>query len=270
MKPMLALEDTPKKTAKMAAHPDWWMQQKLDGQRVLIRVFNGAVEALNRHGDPKVTMVTRALLAHFERFPEGEWFFDGELMPDGTLWLFDLVIPGTVDAADPYSFRLSVLESLCSRWAMPDTVRLLYTARDSAQKARLVDAVESLDGEGWVVKHKSHPYLPGDRSSQVLKMKRWHSADVIIRDTNIDGKDNAELELYPPDNRMHTMSVGRCSLLGKPDVKKGDVVEVKYLYAGANNRLVQPSLLRVRDDKDPMECDTMQLSYVNKEVARLG
>ena len=49
-------------------------------------------------------------------------------------------------------------------------------------------------------------------------------------------------------------------------IKVGDVLEVRYLYTGANGRLYQPTILRKRDDKAMQECLTSQLKHVNKEV----
>lgn len=272
MMPMLASEDTKIRTEVRVSKDDWWLQQKLDGHRLLMKVVDGQPIPLNRKGEVKLTVVPPKIVKEFERFPDGTWYFDGELIDD-VYWLFDLVIDGAVHLDDPYSTRLAVLEGICDRWDMPDYVRLLPTARTTVEKDQLIAAVDKLDGEGWVVKHHACKYEPGKRSSEVLKLKRWHTADVIIRDTMVGGKENAELEIcvkHDIHGKMITKPVGNCSLIGKPACVKGDVVEVKYLYVGANGRLYQPSLLKVRNDKSPNECRGEDFVHVNKEVATLG
>jgi ATP-dependent DNA ligase len=261
MKPMLAANTPLKRTEGLLMLDDYWLQQKLDGQRVLVRIDDGDVYALNRSGAPKVTGMTSSLLKPFERFADGaEWFFDGELMPDGRLWLFDLAIDPTVPTTDPYRVRYGVLEGLLRQWgdACPPQICLLPTARTPVEKERLVKAVEAQDGEGWVLKHVNHPYRPGHRSEQVMKMKRIRSLDAVVTNVGIQGKENIEYGLF--DGGPRPRVIGTCSAIGKVDVAIDDVIEVTYLYIGANGKLVQPRMTRKRDDKAADECWMDQLS----------
>jgi hypothetical protein len=98
-----------------------------------------------------------------------------------------------------------------------------------------------------------------------LKAKFVVTADVIVLAVGDDGKESCTLGMVDGNT---VVEIGRCSLIGKPYVKPGDIIEVAYLYA--NNckapRLYQPRLYRVRDDKTPPECTIDQLKFTNKSV----
>lgn len=263
---MLAIEATKTQATKNIADPEWWLQQKCDGDRILVRSENGVVTFLNRQGEPKAKAIPPGVQSFFT-IPDGLWYFDGELVGD-QLWIFDLLIDSVISTETPYIERYAMLEVLFAKpeWAS-DAVKLLPTARTAEEKMALTVAVSEGNGEGWMLRHRSMPYVCGpSRSTKLLKIKRTRTMDVIIGKHHLEGKENAELKLLDP--RGKSVPVGRCSLIGKPDVDTGDVVEVKFLYVGANDRLYQPTLLRVRDDKSPEECTIDQLDphRVNKSI----
>ena len=71
------------------------------------------------------------------------------------------------------------------------------------------------------------------------------------------------------DDRSPRAASGHASLIGKQKqdaISEGDVLEVKYLYVGANGRLYQTRIVRKRDDKPAQECTDAQLVHVNKTV----
>lgn len=133
-------------------------------------------------------------------------------------------------------------------------------------------------GEGIMLKDIRASYATGKRSSAIRKVKFWKSAEVIISEKHIDGKDNAGMVMLcldhdndcPHPGCTGTVNVGSVSIIGKGPVEVGDVFEVKFLYVVSRSdpRLYQPSLLRKRLDKQYGECtiDQIDAFYTNKSV----
>jgi ATP-dependent DNA ligase/DNA-binding HxlR family transcriptional regulator len=247
--------------------PTFVVQQKVDGDRVLVTVDDGAVMVLNKEGQRRTNPTPKALVREFGSIPQGRWAFDGELL-DGELWLFDLPVAGdAVTPAHPYGFRLEILERVFSHWRPRPVVRLLPTARTTWAKERLVDQVLSGGGEGVILRGVDAPYLPGKRSRRMLKAKHTKTIDCIVTGVRVGGHDNCHVSVF--DNGS-LVEVGSCAMLGKPAVAIGDVVEVRYLYADTGRRLVQTAFLRKRDDKSPLDCTIDQLEFTDRTVRTSG
>lgn len=241
---------------------DWVMEQKLDGHRVLLCSPGAdmAPTALTRNGSIYTRTLPKAIRDF--RFPPGEWVLDGELV-DGTYWIFDLArspVPGA-EKAD-CTTRRQLLEILLNQIRHPFKIVPRAITRD--EKLALAKASLELNFEGLILKRSTSLYK-GGRSTDWLKVKYVVTADCIVTGVRTDGKESADLGLV--DSNLRTVvDVGRCSLIGKPAVKNGDVVEVRYLYAGAGGRLFQPTLLKIRTDKTQAECTTDQMKHVDKTV----
>jgi bifunctional non-homologous end joining protein LigD len=263
---MLAGTMDPGDLTMVLTDSNWWAQQKLDGDRVLFHVNDGAVSALNRNGEPRVNLVPKNVARQFE-IP-GTWVFDGELMSDGTYWLFDMpVAEPHIDKSHSYEYRHVVLERLFAGWGPESCVRLLPTARTTAAKRALMERVLAANGEGVIFKDISAPYHEGKRSNSMLKVKHTKTADCVVTDVGRDGRANCHVSLY--DNRGRLTEVGSVATAGKPAVAIGDVVEVRYLYASEEQRLYQPVLLRVRDDKWATDCTLDQLVFTSRDVVEV-
>jgi bifunctional non-homologous end joining protein LigD len=272
MKPMLARRQTLQRHEfeLYLSDDNWVAQQKLDGDRVLIRVDGGRVQALNREGRPRTNPVPRKVLDQFQPFTNlpGPWCFDGELMTSGEFWIFDLPeAAGKITAEDPFTFRYAVLERFVAsgNWPTSPCVRLLPTHRGDA-KRQLLSELEQRDAEGLIFRHVEGRYRPGKRSDLVLKAKFTSTADVIVHEVRPEGRNNCTYRLF--DDGV-LVPAGSCSLEGRPDVHPGDVIEVRYLYASEDRLLYQPVMVRVRDDKSPSECTVDQLQFTNRSVIDL-
>lgn len=271
MKPMLARSVGLHEIEAYLTSDNWVAQQKLDGDRVLIRVADGRVVPLNREGRQRSNPVPRKVLDQFKAFTglPGVWCFDGELMTDGTLWLFDLPeASGKVTAEDSYEFRYSVLERFVAagQWPTAPCVRLLPVARSTEAKRKLYAELEERGAEGLVFRHLEGRYRQGKRSDMMRKAKFTNTADVIVHQVRADGRNNCTFRLF--DDGV-LVPAGSCSLEARPDVNPGDVIEVRYLYASAEGLLYQPVMLRIRDDKSPGECTVDQLHYTDRTVLNL-
>jgi hypothetical protein len=148
-----------------------------------------------------------------------------------------------------YVLRRQLLDGPVGEWldSLP-SVAVVSQARTEDEKVALIEAVTASGGEGFMLKWLSGEYTPGRRSESVLKVKFVHTADcVVLHWQRGPGTGSAELGCYDEAGQM--VRVGACSLIGKPAVVSGDVVEVAFShYRGA---MIQPRMVKVREDKRP-------------------
>jgi hypothetical protein len=277
-------------------------QQKFDGTRALcvITTEMGAgpdelliqIEFLSRSGAPlKHTAATQhlgpirsALALHVLELWQDrqigagtEIVLDGELMIDtGEFVLFDMpYMYGDVNVDWGYLNRYSSLMAYFNDVDRP--VRVSSLAQTSEEKRALYEAVVANNGEGVMAKHISSPYDEGKRVKHSMKCKFWQTADVVVMDfyRGRDGKNAAgeptgsetgwiKFGVYGEDGEL--VHKGRCSIIGKPEVWKGAVIEVKYLCVGAGGALVQPTMLRNREDRTPESCTLEQFEIYSKAI----
>jgi hypothetical protein len=112
------------------------------------------------------------------------------------------------------------------------------------------------------MKRQDSSYCSDMRVDHCLKYKVTHTIDCVVIERNGGDHLNATLAVF---DGKDLVTIGNTSMIGKPDVALMEVVEVRYLYAGANGRLVQPTVLRKRTDKPAEDCTIDQLVFVNKE-----
>jgi len=258
--------------ADLITDDHWVAEQKLDGNRILIKSpgRNMPPTLITRNGTIYTKKVPQAIQDF--RFPEGEWAIDGELVGN-TFYAFDLPQHPALNegVAGQLWARRAALEALLS--AIRHPFKLVPQAASTQDKLRLAEAAYRKNLEGLVIKRADSPYRSGGRTAEWLKLKFVSTADCVVLDVRDDGKESVRLGLWSEslaDNPHATLQeVGRSSLIGKEKrgvIAKGDVIEVRYLYTGANGRLYQPTILRKRDDKKVVECTTDQLKHVCKEV----
>lgn len=268
--PMLAENTDVKKLETYITDDNYWFEQKLDGKRLLLHVEDGEVEAVNRKGvAPGDAMLISALgqlrsaLTHLD----GEWSFDGEWVHD-QFWIFDL--PQAMNLIGPntaYEDRRLALEAVFEVLEADEKLfRLLSVARTCEEKRALLEWCRANDSEGIMVKSRQGQYHPGRRTAAILKAKFWQTADCMIGEIRREGK--ASCSVYLIHNGVPT-EVGAIKMTDRDldKAKIGDVVECKYLYCTNDMRLYGPcTFVKWRDDKDPSECTTDQLRFVNKSI----
>lgn len=255
----------------------WCYQQKYNGDRVLVAITLGQVDVFGRDGQRsqwRHKFTTRAHQAAYATLADlgvHMVVLDGELMPDGVMWVFDLFTlesgaPPRVPAvlgSDPFRRRLRSLTELFDQWAPPESLfRLAPTAIGTVAKLELaLDCVRRAT-EGVIARKLDGAYQPGARSTRMLKLKFIHDADLVVMAIGFEGRDNVVLGAYPTQWVSATpIEVGRASAHGKGPFAEGDVVVVRYNYMSRDGRLVGPRILRKRTDKPAIECSTEQLFY---------
>lgn len=262
---MLADSVSGARSISLLNNDDWWAEQKLDGHRVLMIIENGVAYPYNRKGEPFKGVMNDRIRRDFAH-PRwaGEWILDGEALDD-QYHVFDIVmIAGNSVTNVAYEQRRGYLDQIFAAWN-PQWTHLVRTHKTTEEKTLLSDRVSATGGEGLMFKRKNLLYLPGKRSSSMLKWKFVKTCDAFVTEVGREGKSSIALGLY--DNGK-IVDVGACTMsdgnLAK--IRVGDVCEIRYLYCGAGGRLYQPAFIRTRTDKDMIDCGTDQLSHVNKAV----
>lgn len=278
MRAMTFTEASTTRATALLEDDDWALEPKYDGVRTVVEVDIEGVQLLNRGGTPLSAASTNAhrpsLVEAFTGLLLGAWTFDGELLDDGVLIVFDLpraIAPdGTkiVTASTSFRDRREVLEQVATvaGWDIPGSKVRIATHVRGADKKVLHTTILDTGGEGVMLKDLNASYENKRTKTSGFKVKFTSTLDVVVIARDVDGKENAVLGVVK-DGFVY--EIGRCSMIGKPETKIGDVIEVRYLYVGAGGRLVQPRLVRVRGDKLPHECGTDQLegTEVKKWVA---
>ena len=265
MKAQLAV-DAPMPADQYVWNDDWWMEQKIDGQRFLVVCEDGEVRAYNRHG---VEMTMPAwLLGRFldGTFNKGRWEFDGELL-DGRYYIFDCLYAGNKDMRkSPFSLRRAKLEQIFQLWAPDAFVRITTIARTSEEKDLLYGTLFQMRAEGAVVKKYDAKYTPGKKVKHLLKLKFVTDCDVAVMELKRDGKPLAITVGLQRHGKLVEVSGCKVPPSVAETLKPYDVITVNYLYATDDDKLTQPTFQCVRTDKAWLDCTFDQLKYTNKAV----
>lgn len=225
----------------------WQVEEKYDGIRM---VGTGRRGCLNRNMDTLTKPIPTAVRKYVESMPEGV-LLDGELV--GERWhVFDLLIVGRLHA--PLHARQDMLATFLTRYADASVVRV-QPAVTSAEKITLVHDVLMGGREGVLLKSRTAPHTSG-RSLTWLKVKNTRTVDAVISRLHTD-REAADVSVLVDPASKRWKVIGTVSMVGRR-AKKGDVVEVEYLYM--RDKLVQPRILRVRDDKRADQCTPDQLT----------
>jgi len=233
----------------------WWMQEKFDGKRILLRKDERGVVGINRKG--LIVGLPKVIQQAAETFSQA-FIIDGESIDD-RLHVFDLLsLEEDVLLARPYSERLVLLRELLDG----DNPHLLLvpTAKTTAEKSQLLLNLKAARKEGVVFKQKDAPYTSGRPASggTWMKHKFTITGSFIVCRLNAD-KRSVGLEVK--DGRRG-IEIGNVTIPANKSVPTlGGVIEVRYLYAYKGGSLYQPVFLNVRDDIAPKECTVKQLKY---------
>ena len=255
----------------------WWVEQKLDGQRFLVLVADGEISAFNRNG---VEMTLPEQIAtDFASFKTDDtmWHFDGELV-DGEYHIFDVLWAGDTCEGGmtdkPFEQRRNRLEKIFSFWE-PDHCHLVRCAKTETEKADLIVKLERACSEGADWKKRTATYnVHGNREETWLKLKFVQCADVVVMELERGGKPQAvtigmmqDNVWFPTKVDIKLEEVAGCKVPANLELEVGDVLEVRYLYATNDNKLTQPIFVRKRTDKLPEECTMSdQLKFSSKAI----
>jgi bifunctional non-homologous end joining protein LigD len=241
-------------------NPDYWMQEKLDGRRLLLRKDGDQITGINRLGFP--TAVPEAIARSAAQYPR-DFLLDGEAVGD-TFHVFDLLTIGPEDMRHlAFSVRYMRLRDMLNAFDHPHIheVRVFFTPGMAGWFAQF----KREGREGVVFKHKDSLYTPGKPNSggPQLKYKFYETASFIVAKAN--DKRSVSLILFEDEK---VRPAGNVTIPANHEVPSpGTVVECRYLYAfRESGSIYQPVYLGPRDDIRAAECSTAQLKYKAEEM----
>ncbi len=244
----------------MIASDEWYAQQKHDGVRMAIEIFDDGARGINRRG--LFVDLPPAVAAAYALHPVGT-LVDGELVGD-VHHAFDVVRIGARSLMDlPFRNRIVELDRALRQHSVDDAgaVRFVPAMSSFAEKRELRRNVEGSNGEGLVFKRASAVYRPGRpaRGGDSIKLKFWESATVRVAGVNA-GKRSVSMEML--DGKGWS-TVGNVTVPSNQEIPaEGSLIEVRYLYAMLPSKaLFQPVLLGSRADMELADCSVSQLKF---------
>jgi len=238
---------------RLIADPSWWMQEKYDGRRLLIRKSSDALTGINRLGLTVAlpqTLIKAAANCPIDLIIDGEAIGDEEI---GGL---------------RYGERYLRLMNLLASFQHPH-LHLVPTAFLPKHKAELFAQLKKGGCEGVVFKQTDAPYIAGRPASggTQLKYKFCETASFIVGKVN--AKRSVSLLLFCGDR---IVAAGNVSIPPNHDLPHtGQVVECRYLYAfRESGSIYQPVYLGPRDDIRAEECTTAQLKFKTEPLEEVA
>ena len=240
---------------------NFFMQEKFDGRRLMIKKEGNEVVGINRKGlfvdlPENIVDQLRSLIYDF--------VIDGELIGD-KYHVFDLIEHNGCENGGDYDSRIqdvhNLKESAEGKWK---DISVVETARDIKEKTGLFNRLKREQAEGIVFKDRRSMYKPGRPNSggPQLKFKFYSTASVEVIGIN----DKRSVQIAVLDNNV-LVDVGNVTIPPNKKIpKKGDIVEVRYLNYQLGGSLYQPVYLNVRDDIDAADqLKTLKLKATTDE-----
>ena len=248
---------------KFIEDPAYWMQEKWDGRRLLIRKQDGKITGINKLGLAVALPDTLVLDANH---CDIDFILDGEAIGD-MLCVFDVLLIGDEEIGGcRYTERLLRLMNLLASFQHP-AMHIVETHFIAAEKRDAFERLKAANAEGVVFKHVDAPYIadrPASGGPQ-LKYKFCETASLVVGKVN--AKRSVSLMLFAGRNLT---AAGNVTIPPNHEIPApGQIVECRYLYAFKESGCIyQPVYLGVRDDIRVEECTTAQLKYKAESEAR--
>ena len=238
------------------ADPNWMMQQKFDGKRMMIRRTGDKIEGINRRGlTCGLPDVIRDTLLENTK---SDFLIDGECVGE-IYYAFDyLEDDGTDMRTDTALDRYDALKADFDD--LGPVVIVVPNATSPARKRKLLEEVRSGNFEGVVFKKVNSLYRSGrpNKLGDQLKFKFTATADVVVSKVN----DKRSVSMIVYDESGYSVNIGSCTIPPNYEIpEEDDVIEVRYLYVYPNGALYQPVYQGKRSDKALEECLVSQLKY---------
>jgi len=234
---------------------EYWMQEKIDGRRLLLKKDGDTITGINRLGFP--TAVPESILQSARNY-KSSFILDGEAVGDH-FHAFDLLSIGPEDMRSKrFAVRYLRMRDMLDSFDHPhiDCVPVYLHPR----KDGVFQELRRAGKEGVVFKHYDSPYTPGrpNAGGPQLKYKFVETASFIVAKAN--DKRSVSLILFENGKVRPAGNVSIPVNHGIPN--PGDVVECRYLYAFKESGFIyQPVYLGEREDIRHDECLTAQLKY---------
>ncbi len=240
--------------------PEFCMQEKKDGRRILLRSTTEGLEAINRKGlrvgFPKIieTSLSSSLFSQ-------DYILDGELIGE-IFYAFDLLKWDGIDICnlgygDRYKMLLQKLVDIDTEGS---PIQLVETVFTTSSKRAVFKNLKEKGAEGVVFKLLIAPYKAGRPNSGGDQLKFKFTNNCTCQVSAYDKKGKRSVYIQMLDGKK-LVDVGKVTILPNFEVPKiGTLVEVKYLYRHVHGALYQPVYLEVREDLDvPDQVNTLKI-----------
>jgi bifunctional non-homologous end joining protein LigD len=234
--------------------PRYLAQEKKDGERRPVK-SNGQIVGFNKKG--KRVELPDTIVKSIKGLCE----LDGEIIGD-KLYVFDIL---SKEGNDLRGYSCEQRIAYLNATKFGKGVEIVTTAYTREDKQALFNKLKLENREGIVFKLKDAPYTVGRPNSggSQLKFKFYAEATFIVVDST-EGKRSVGLELVEGSKRVF---VGKVTIPPNKEVpRKGELVEVRYLYAYRGGAIFQSTYKGTRPDSDLTDATTKQLKF-KAEVA---
>src|SRR5579871_5208554 len=247
---------------RLLADDSWWMQEKLDGRRLLIRKAGTHLTAINRTG--LTVGLAQAVADAVGCLPVGACLLDGEAVGE-VYHAFDLLEREDHDLrSSPYAIRYESLLNLIDE-VPSNHLRYVPVVVGTQRKRTALEQLRQDRKEGVVFKDSGAVYTAGRpaRGGSQRKLKFYATASCLVSAVH-GSKRSVALELL--SDKGHRVGVGSVTIpLHQPIPAAGQIVEVRYLYAFPQGCLYQPVFLGRREDVTAQACTVGQLKLKGAE-----
>ena len=235
-------------------NPDFWLQEKHDGRRLLIHKQGSEIIGINRLG---LTVGLPYSLVEAARAIPADFIIDGEAVGD-ILHAFDVLSYRGNDLRDrAYRDRYLVLFNLMA-FATQNVIKLVDSAYTVTQKRQVFEKLKAGCREGVVFKNVDAPYTAGrpNSGSSQFKFKFHETASFIV--SRINAKRSVSLMLFDGDR---VVAAGNVTIPANQEVPPvGAVLEVRYAFR-ESGVIYQPVYQGRREDIPTEECQVSQLKF---------
>lgn len=254
-------KDTDQDTVRQLLTNDQWVvQEKYDGIRRVIWKTDDEITVRNRRGQltslhPRIVRALQGALINGS-------VIDCEKLHNGEIVIFDVLCYGGLDLRDlPYNQRRLAFKPLSSL----ATVRPAETAITTETKIALVEKMLTERREGIVLKNDLAPHRVG-KTGDVLRFKFTHRLDAVIQRALEARPRGFSMYLHNPktDSPQYIGRVAGARWFDMVEPGSTHIAEIEYLYASADYHLINPRIIRFRDDKTHLECPISQLTVGNR------
>jgi len=238
--------------------PNYAVQQKFDGKRIILHIERASVTAYNRSG--LVCSVSPNILAEARRFSIiAPLTFDSEwISATKSLHAFDILDIDGTDIRDwQFTDRITQLHATIKA-AQTQSIHAARTEFSETGKVSLLQEIHARNLEGIALKKIDAPYRV-DRQPDQFKHKFTTVSSFLIINRNT--KESVTIGLF--DNKGKLINCGDVKIRSKHfKVKEGMIVDVRYAHAfPQSNQVMHPRMEAIRDDIQPEDCLLSQLRY---------
>jgi ATP-dependent DNA ligase len=235
------------------------MQEKIDGERLIVSVGKDGVIGHNKYGEeiPFPDAIKNALL-YIDR--GNEWVFDGELF-QGKFCIFNLIeAPGHILEGD-VKLKLDSLEIIVDAINDPVIEYVRYYADEPMESVFAKLIIDKAEGVvfRYIEDHFSLSRYKFRNEIDCVYITEPPDEDEILFGVYNKDKDLIEVTHLPT-------SVFSERELGELRMGREATVTISCLKISRNNKLVRPQLKEVRHDKKQEDCNTKQFNNLRRII----